>query len=284
MNLRQLEVFLAVVDAGGFTAAAERLRVAQPAISVTIRNLEEDLRVSLLTRIKKRVALTAEGAAFLKHARALIAQVAASRHEMAALQSLEVGHLKVGAPTRIAGFLLPSVVERYASRYPGIRISIELGGADEIAARVLQGELDVGIIADWRAPKGLAIRPLKPLPMAACVATNSPLAKQKRLSWLQVLQQPLILYPHGYYQRARVEDAATRFRRQLNIKMETASVPIILEMVRRGHGVAMLLSAALKRAPGICILALPREATVPVAICHRQGVPLVRAAELVPVV
>ena len=280
MNLRQLEVFLAVVDSGGFTAAADRLRVAQPAVSATVKKLEQDVRATLLARTRRRLTLTAEGAAFLRHARAIIAQLAASRRELAALQSLEVGHLTVGAPTLVTSVLLPGIVARFMARYPGIRLTIKVGGAEEIATRVLRGEFDIGIIADWRTPEGLVTRLLQAMPIAACVAATSPLAARKSLSWRQLLEQSLILYPHGYYLRARVEDVATRLGRTLDVKLETESVPLMLEAVRRGHGVATLLAVAADDQPGVRALALPRDATVPIAICRRQDALLSRAAEV----
>ncbi len=170
MNLRQLELFLAVVDAGGFTAAAARLRVAQPAVSAAVRRLEEELGARLLVRGARRLTLTAEGAAFLRHARAILAQVAASRHEIAAMRALEAGHFSIGAPPMVAGHLLPRVVDRFLSERPGLRLSVVQAGAEEIGARVLRGDLDLGIVADWRTPEGLAVRLLEVHPMVACVA------------------------------------------------------------------------------------------------------------------
>ena len=148
-----------------------------------------------------------------------------SRRELAALQSLEVGHLTVGAPALVTSVLLPGIVARFMARYPGIRLTIKVGGAEEIATRVLRGEFDIGIIADWRTPEGLVTRLLPAMPIAACVAATSPLAARKSLSWRQLLEQSLILYPHGYYQRARIEDVATRLGRTLDVKLETEFGP-----------------------------------------------------------
>ena len=177
--------------------------------------------------------------------------------------------------------LLPGIVARFMARYPGIRLTIKVGGAEEIATRVLRGEFDIGIIADWRTPEGLVTRLLPAMPIAACVAATSPLAARKSLSWRQLLEQSLILYPHGYYQRARIEDVATRLGRTLDVKLEYRRRSLsMLEAVRRGHGVATLLAVAADDQPGVRALALPRDATVPIAICRRQDALLSRAAEV----
>lgn len=279
MNLRQVELFLAVVETGGFTTAAERLGIAQPAVSTSVRKLEEDLGVRLLERGARRVTPTAEGRAFLQHARAILAQVAASRREMAALRTLETGQLSIGAPPMVAGYLLPSVIDAFLAERPGIRLTVVQAGAEQIGARVLRGELDLGIVADWRTPDGLATRLLEHHPMVACVAASSPLARRRRLAWSELLDQPLILFPHGYHQRSRVDDAAARLGRTPEVVVEAEAVPLIAALVRRGHGVATLLAAAAHSLPGLRAVPLPSEATVPVAVCRRSRAPASAAVE-----
>ena len=279
MNLHRIELFLAVVDAGGFTAAAERRGIAQPAVSAAVRKLEDELGVLLLVRGRRRLTLTAAGTAFLRHARAVLAQLAASRRELAAMQSLEVGQLAIGAPAMVAGHLLPPLIDGFLKQRPGLRLTIVQAGAEEIGGRVLRGELDLGITADWRTPEGLVTQVLEVQAMVACVAAASPLASRRRLGWAELLDQRLIMFPRGYYQRSRVEDAAARLRRALDIAVEAESLPLVVDLVRRGHGVATLLAAAAVDLPGIATLALPAEATVPVAVCRRADAPPNAAVE-----
>src|SRR5437763_15462271 len=98
VTLRQVEVFLAVVEEGGFSAAGERLALAQPAVSVAVRKLEQALGLRLLDRTRTGVRLTPDGAVFLRRARGIVAQVAATERELAALRSLEAGHVTLGPP------------------------------------------------------------------------------------------------------------------------------------------------------------------------------------------
>lgn len=273
MNLHHVDLFLAVVDAGGFTAAGERLGVAQPGVSAAVRSLEDDLGARLINRDRGRLTLTPEGTAFLRHARGIMAQVSASRREVAGIRALETGHLSVGAPPMVAGYLLPRVIAGFLSKHPGLRLTVEQAGAEEIAERVLDGRLDLGVIADWRTPDSLATRLLQVQPMVACVGAGSPLAGRRRITWTALFDQPLILFPRGYYQRSRVEEAAERLGRSPTVVVEAESIPLIIELVRRGHGVATLLAAAARRLPGVRALELPTEATVPVALCRRVNAP-----------
>lgn len=279
MNLRYLKQFLAVVDHNGFTAAAAHLHVAQPAVSRSVRQLEEDLGVVLLDRGRPGLALTPEGREFAKHARAILAQIDASREAIAAVRSLDAGHVSLGAPPMVAAHLLPSVVSGFLTRRPGLTLSVAQAGAEEIREGVAQGRFDLGIVADWRPVDGLATIRLERHPMVACVAASSGLARQRRITWAALLRQPLIVFPPGYYQRTRLDEAARQLGMALNIVAEAEAIPMILELVRRGHGAATLLKAAVDGQDGVTALRLPADARVPIALCHRSISPISAAAE-----
>jgi DNA-binding transcriptional LysR family regulator len=278
ITMRAAHWFVTVVDAGGFTRAARALRVAQPAVSTAIRRLERELGVTLLTRSTRGAAPTAEGARFLEHARAMLAHEADARRDLLALKNLETGQLSLGAPPMVAGTLLPRVVERFVARHPGVRLAVVQAGADEIAGRVLRGTLDLGLIADWRRVDGLVTQVLERHPVVACVAPSNRLAGRDRLTWSDLFTQPLIAFPQGYYQRALLDDAARRLRADPDIAVESESVPLMAELVRRGRGVATLLAATAGGLTGIRAVAMPKEVEVPIALCRRADGELSRAA------
>lgn len=279
MKLRQVELFLAVIDHGGFVAAAEGLNIAQPAVSAAVRRLEEDLGGPLLVRGARGVVLTPEGEVFQRHARALLAQVAATRREIAAMRALEAGELSLGAPAMVAGHLLPPVLDAFLAERPGVRLRVEQAGAEEIGERVLRGAIDLGITADWRTPEGLVTSVLQEHPMVAVVAEDAPLAARAALNWDELLAQPLLLFPRGYHQRTRVDEAARRRGVQPRVPVEAESLPLLLDLVRRGRGVATLLACAAQGVPGVRALALPDDAVVPIAVSRRAGAPLGALAE-----
>lgn len=279
MNFRYLKQFLAVVDHNGFTAAAAQLHVAQPAVSRSVRQLEEDLGVVLLERGRPGLALTPEGREFAKHARAILAQIDASREAIAAVRHLQAGHVTLGAPPMAAAHLLPAVVSEFLTRWPGLTLSVVQAGAEEIREGVAAGRFDLGVVADWRPVDGLVTIRLERHPMVACVAANSSLARQRKITWAALLRQPLIVFPQGYYQRVRLEDAARQLGRAANIVAEAEAIPMILELVRRGHGAATLLKAAVDGQDGVTALRLPPDARVPIALCHRAIAPISAAAE-----
>jgi DNA-binding transcriptional LysR family regulator len=120
MDLRQLTYFVEIVRRGGFTRAAEAIHVAQPALSAAIRKLEAELGVTLLERGARRVALTADGRAFLTRAEAILGGVRGLELEMRERQGLLRGELAVAIPAMLATYALPAVVESFRARHPGI--------------------------------------------------------------------------------------------------------------------------------------------------------------------
>ncbi|HYG91088.1 MAG TPA: LysR family transcriptional regulator substrate-binding protein [Azospirillum sp.] len=216
---------------------------------------------------------------FLRHGRALLAQVAATRREVAAVRSLEAGELLLGAPGMVAGHLLPPVLDAFLEGRPGLRLRVVQAGAEEIGERVLRGDLDLGIVADWRTPEGLATTLLAEHPMVACIAEGSSLAGRSRLDWGELLAQPLLSFPRGYHQRTRLDEAARRLGVAPHVLVEAESVPLILELVRRGRGTATLLACAAERQPGVRAVPLPDDAVVPIALCRRARAPVSALAE-----
>jgi DNA-binding transcriptional LysR family regulator len=208
----------------------------------------------------------------------MLAHEAGARRDLLALKNLETGQLSLGAPPMVAGTLLPKVLERFVARHPGVRIAIVQAGADEIAARVLRGTLDLGLIAEWRRVDGLVTHVLERHPVVACVALSHRLAGRDRLTWSDLFTQPLIAFPQGYYQRALLDNAARRLRANPDIVVESESVPLMAELVRRGRGVATLLAAAAAGLAGTRAVPMSKDVEVPIALCRRADGDLSSAA------
>ena len=142
MELRHLRYFVAVADYGGITLAAERLNIAQPAVSRQIRDLEAELGVDLLVREGRRVILSDAGRAFAERARAVLAASRDAAEEARRISRGEVGHLRIGLLESAAwSGHLPQALNRFARTYPDVRMEvIPMGSVDQINA-VLADEL-----------------------------------------------------------------------------------------------------------------------------------------------
>jgi DNA-binding transcriptional LysR family regulator len=144
VELRYLRYFATVAEQQSFTRAAEKLRVAQSAISQQIKTLEEELEVTLLSRTKRSVKLTAAGHAFLREAKDILNRVEQSKVEACRAAQGETGTLSIGCVSWTTSLFLPELIRAYRIRYPGVRIDLrELTPAQQLED-LEGGSIDVG--------------------------------------------------------------------------------------------------------------------------------------------
>lgn len=181
LDLRQLRYFVTVAHEGQMTRAAQRLQLAQPALSQAIARLETQVGVRLLDRHARGVTVTPAGAAFLEKAQATLAAIEDASATARAWAIQEGGRLRAGfvsmTPPMLAGDLFP----RFAAAYPDVTIEWRELGYPRQDARTWLGEADVGLI--WFAPSlpGLANQPIRTSPMVAVMADTHPLATRAEL-------------------------------------------------------------------------------------------------------
>jgi DNA-binding transcriptional LysR family regulator len=156
VNLRQLEYFVAIVEEGSFTRAAERLLVSQPSLSQQIRTLERELGGLLLERLPRGVRLTAAGQSLLPEARAAIHHFERARRAVRMALELEVGQLEVAVATSAAAGILPVVLREWQRRHPEIEVSLlEFPHRRELDEAVRDGVGDIAVGAlpeNWQGP------------------------------------------------------------------------------------------------------------------------------------
>ncbi len=146
MNLRQLEYFVAIVDHGSFTGAAEQLFVSQPSLSQQIGTLERELGGPLLERLPRGVRLTAAGQSLLGEARAVLRHAERGRRAARSALGLEAGQLEVAAATSAAAGILPSVLHAWQQDHPGIEVSLlELPHRRGLEEAVRDGAGDIAV-------------------------------------------------------------------------------------------------------------------------------------------
>src|SRR5262249_6268029 len=158
------------------------------------------------------VALTESGRLLLARAQPALRQLKDAAKEVAELERLETGQVRIAAPVIVTQYALAQPLATFAAAHPGIRLRVLQAGARQIEEMVQRHEVDLGLVADRRLPRDLQSRLLQELDNVAIVAADAPLAAGGRLAWRELLQQPLALFPPGYHQRALVEQHAERLR------------------------------------------------------------------------
>lgn len=178
---RRLLHFLAAADAGNLHRAAETLGLSQPALTVSLRNLEQEIDATLFERSVKGVTLTPAGELFYRHAGALRTASRQAQDELKALRTGEAGTLRIGAGVAWSATVLPEVLRDMRRDYPGLSIDLLTGVGDQLAMQFAEGRIDLLLVAG-----GLAGQPLEDarreqlvtLPMELVVARDHPLVGQ----------------------------------------------------------------------------------------------------------
>jgi LysR family nitrogen assimilation transcriptional regulator len=246
MDLKQLACFVHVVDAGGFSRAARVLGVAQPAISRLVRNLEVELRQTLLLRNGRGATPTDAGKRLLEHARGILQQVDRARRDVAESRGAPVGHVVVGLPPTLARHLTVPLVRDFRERYPRATISIVEGLSATIHEWLLVGRVDVGLVYNPVGSPAVQTRTL--LHEQLCLVGAAGKWRGARpLALRDLPRYPLIIPSRPNAIRALVEAGLAAVGARPQIALEIDAVPAIIELVAEGHGYAVLSPRALER-------------------------------------
>jgi len=255
MDRRMLQVFREVVRQGSFTRAAEKLYIAQPAVSITIRKLEEELELTLLNRLEKQVTLTTEGESLLRHAEAILAAFAAAETEMAELRDLSHGEVRIGIPPMLSSYYFPRIIGAFRQQYPNLQLSVNGEGAANLLRMIRRGEIDMAVIAGAEVPDGLQGQQLLREEIVACVPAGHPLAGLPSVSLAAFMREPLILYQEGYFMRELMNQLIAASSEAPQVVFETNLFSMVRSLIRQGTGVSTFLRMVVSDDPDLAAVA-----------------------------
>lgn len=245
MELRHLRYFEAVARLNHVTRAAAELHVAQPALSKQLRDLEEELGVTLFDRLGRRVQLTEAGGALLPHARAILTQVDAARAAMAERVGLQRGLATVGAPPTVGTHLLPGALAAFNTRYPGIELRLREAGIGTLLEQLAAGLADLAVVALPVDDPDLTVAPLFSEELLLAVAPQHPLAKRSSVALASLADQPFVLSPENYELREATLVACRQAGFTPRVVLDGGEMDTLLRFVAAGLGVALVPRLAL---------------------------------------
>lgn len=250
MELRQLRYFDAVARLGGFTRAAQALRVAQPAVSAQIRQLEAELGVALLVRTTRRVHLTRAGELFLARTRRVLDELEGARSEIHDLAGVARGRVAIGVTEVLGSLELPDALAAFHARHPGVTLVMRTGLIAQLLAALDAGDVDlvIGPIHD-DLPARYAARPLVDEHIVLITALAHPLARQSHVALGDLRDEPFVCLPPGSGLRSILENATRSAGFEARVQFETSSPVDIRQLVSAGLGIA-LIAGSVARAPG----------------------------------
>lgn len=191
LKIQPLRCVLAIVDAGGFHAAARQLHRTQPAVSMAVRELEQRLGEPLFEKGGK-AALTPFGRYCLPRFRELITQHDRLSRELWAQVQKQAGHVDMAAVPSVASRLMPQLLSDFILRYPDLKVSLHDGSADFVRRLVAGGEVELGITSLWREDDELSFTALMRDEVGVVCRDDHPLAERAELGWEALQGQVLI--------------------------------------------------------------------------------------------
>lgn len=250
MDLRQLITFRTVVDKGSFSQAAEELEISQPAVSFQIRALEESLGHRLLDRSGRRVSVTEAGEVVYRGARRMIGLAAELEREVGEIGTTVSGRLVLGSSTGPGEVLLPRLLGAFHAEYPEVRVSLQVSDTQTVCERVLDDELELGIVGAARAQRGLVFEPFVRDELVAIVAPEHHLAGRGSVTIEELAAEPMLIQQEGSGVRSVVEAAIRESGlrdRDLNVAMELGLQQSVKAAVLDGFGITVISSLAVER-------------------------------------
>jgi DNA-binding transcriptional LysR family regulator len=241
MELRQLEYFVAVAEEANFTRAAQRVHVAQPAVSAQIQRLERELGQPLLDRSRRAVRLTAAGEATLPYAKAALAAVADIRTAVDELTDLVRGTVTIGTVTSHS-VDIPALLADFHADHPNIEITLSTDSSDALSDKVRTGRLDAAIVSVGpdEQPEGLHVEVVTDEAIDAVVCRTDPLAKRSRIRLTDLRDRPLIALPVGAGIRHQFDTACVAAGVNPRIAFEASTPLALADLAERELGVAIV--------------------------------------------
>ena len=223
--------FLAVADAGAITAASERINVTQPALSRRIRQLEDYFGAALLSRGRKGVALTEIGRLVAAEGRVLVGRYEQLAGQVASLQGLAGGTVRMGGGATAVSFILPPAIAAFQREHPGIRFQLKEAGSADVVRDVVDGALELGVVTLPVTNRELAIHALRSDPIVLVAPPDHPLARRRRVAVGDLAGHAFVGFEAGSAIRALIDTALRDAGVTMEIVMELRSIPAILRMV-----------------------------------------------------
>jgi DNA-binding transcriptional LysR family regulator len=238
VQLTHLQTLATVARHGSFSRAARELRLTQPAVSMQVRQLEQELGLPLLERVGKRTYTTKAGELLLAHAGRAMQELERGLALVQQLRGIVAGRIRLGTSASFSIYLLPSALRRFRARYPQTELVVVTGNAPEITRAVVANELDVGIVSLPVRERELVVAALH---RDELVAIGPPRRRwpRPRATPADLAREPLILFERGATLRRLIDNWFQRGDAAPALPMELGNTEAIKKLVESGLGLSV---------------------------------------------
>lgn len=251
MNFKKLEAFVLVLEKKSFSETAAVLKSSQPAISLKIKSLEEELGIELLDRSHSGVQPTRAGYLVYQAAKVMIEKWEQLQVDLHGFHDILTGTLTIGASTIPGTYLLPGWIKNFRTLYPKIDVKIEISDSKKVFDKLLNHEIDVGISGLYKQSGKVNVWPIATDPLVLIVPVDHPLSQSADLDFTQLKQYDLVLREEGSGTRKEMEEFLTKHGYSLadfNVSISIGSSEAVITAVEAGLGISFVSKLAAKPA------------------------------------
>jgi DNA-binding transcriptional LysR family regulator len=278
-----IQAFVLIAELGGFGKAAERLHLTQTALTRRIQKLESYVGVRLLDRTTRSVQLTAVGREFLPQAGRIVTDMTVAVGRLKDMSRLGQGNITMASIPTMAHHALPSVIRKYAKRYPGNRIRIVESGAFEVNRAVLHDQAEFGLTLELERHAELVEERVLREPFAFFCREEHPLGGRKAVTWKDLKEAELIMMSGLSGNRVLLDLHLARNRLSLNGAYEVEHLSTAIGLVSAGVGTAILPFSTIQVGTYPGVRRIPLVGPIirrTVILIRRKGVSLSPATEI----
>lgn len=241
IDIELYKIFYNVAKFGNITKAANELFISQPAVTMSIKKLEEQLETTLFTRTKRGVLLTSEGKVLYEYVAKAMENIKIGENRLSSLKNLEAGNIKIGIGTTLTKYFLVSYLKEYHQKYPNISINIDTSMTSEIIKKLEDGIIDVAIITnDNDNFKHLNVEYSEDIEYTfICNEEYIDLTKET-ISLEDLKNSPLLLQHSHANSRRILNDFVTNNSIQIEADMELSSYSLVIEFAKIGMGIGFV--------------------------------------------
>ena len=245
VNFKLLHIFIAIADNKSFRQASEKLNRSQSAVSMQIKQLEEQLGVALFHRTTRRVELTAEGQKLLTFARRALSEWESGLREIRDAVDIQRGTLSFACIPTIAATVLPRALQAFQARYPGISISLRELSATDLLECIRRREVDFGIGVEVERSAEFQFDPFFDDPIYAIATKAFPFRRRRSVDLAELCAYPVLLNSKSTALRGMLDRALAARGLHMEIKFEVAHTHTLVAFAAAGMGVGILPNIAL---------------------------------------
>ena len=243
MDLWQLQIFCRVIELKSFSKAALSVHLSQPTVSSHIKDLEQHCGCILIERLARQAVPTPSGKILYRYARQLLDLRDEAERTLAEYHGRYAGVLPMGGSTIPGNYLLPAVIGAFKQEYPQVRIQLAIGDSRDILARVLNGEVEMGLVGARYDERHLECTPVAADVIRLVVPPTHPWHQRPSVHVTEIIEEPLIVREQGSGTRKAFEQGLQKIGRRLNefsIIAEMGSTTAVLQAVKSGVGISIL--------------------------------------------